>query len=175
MDTATSENFLSEETWSEIGKPALEESPLQYQSASKHVLPAVGAFTALASLQNSEQSSYISFTVTEVPNLNLLGRDAIATLGILIDELLDSSELKEVKALPSLPKEPDRQFQDACSRLCDNYAELFKPELGCLQGFELEVEFKSLTKPVFCKPRSVSFAIQADLSQAYDAGIEKGI
>ena len=37
------------------------------------------------------------------------------------------------------------------------------------------MELKSLTKPVFCKPRSVPFAIQADLSQAYDAGIEKGI
>ena len=41
-------------------------------------------FTALASLQNYEQSSNISFTVTEVPNLSLLGHDAIATLGILI-------------------------------------------------------------------------------------------
>ena len=37
MDTATSGNFLSKETWSEIGEPALEESPLQYQSAI-HVL-----------------------------------------------------------------------------------------------------------------------------------------
>ena len=63
MDTATSENFLSKETWSEIGEPVLEESPLQYQSASKHVLPVVGTFTALASLRNSKQSYNISFTV----------------------------------------------------------------------------------------------------------------
>ena len=44
MDTAISGNFLSRETWSEIGEPALEESPLQYQPASKHVLPVVSTF-----------------------------------------------------------------------------------------------------------------------------------
>ena len=74
MNTATSGKFLSKKTWSEIGEFALEESPLQYQSASKHVLLVVGTFTALASLQNSELTFNTSVTVTEVPNLNLLGR-----------------------------------------------------------------------------------------------------
>ena len=40
---------------------------------------------------------------------------------------------------------------------------------------ELEVKFKSEAKPVFCKPRTVPFALLEDLNQAYDEGIKKGI
>ena len=59
---------------------------------------------------------------------------------------------------------------------CDNdYVELFKPELGRLKNFELEEQFNPEAKPIFCKPRSVPFAMQTDLTQALDAGINKGI
>ena len=54
-------------------------------------------------------------------------------------------------------------------------SDLFKAELGCLKDFELDVKFKADAKPVFCKPRVVPFAIQEDLSIAYDAGIARGV
>ena len=52
---------------------------------------------------------------------------------------------------------------------------MFKAELGCLKDFELDVKFKADAKPVFCKARVVPFAIQEDLSIAYDAGIARGV
>jgi hypothetical protein len=52
---------------------------------------------------------------------------------------------------------------------------LFQPGLGLLTDFELEVKFKPEAKPVFCKPRTVPFAIQEDLAQAYEAGIRNGV
>ena len=48
-------------------------------------------------------------------------------------------------------------------------------ELGCLKDLELEVNIKSDAKPIFCKPRTVPFALLEDLNQAYDEGIKKGI
>ena len=66
-------------------------------------------------------------------------------------------------------------MQQVCSKLRDDYSEIFKPELGCLKDFELEVQFKFDAKPIFCTPRSIPFSIQADLAQAYDAGIAKGV
>lgn len=71
--------------------------------------------------------------------------------------------------------EPDITLQKACEQLCQEFPDLFKPELGCLKGFELEVKFKPDVKPIFCKPRVVPFAIQEDLCQAYNAGIAKGV
>ncbi|CAI9728182.1 Hypothetical predicted protein [Octopus vulgaris] len=81
----------------------------------------------------------------------------------------------EVKVLASHLRKVDAHLQESCWKLCDEYVELFKPGLGCLQGFELDVQFKSNVKPVFCKPRSVPFTLQADLTQAINAGIKKGI
>jgi len=40
---------------------------------------------------------------------------------------------------------------------------------------QLEVEVKPEARPIFCKPRSVAFAMQEELPQAYDAGIAGGI
>ena len=51
----------------------------------------------------------------------------------------------------------------------------FQPKLGCLKDFELDIKFKNIAKPKFCKPRAVPIALQPDLAQAYDAGIAQGI
>ena len=69
----------------------------------------------------------------------------------------------------------DRHLQQACRELCTEFSELFKPELGCLRGVQLEIEFKPDARPIFCKPRSVPFAMQEELAQAYDVGIARGI
>ena len=52
---------------------------------------------------------------------------------------------------------------------------MFKQELGCLKNFQLQIQFKPDSKPIFCKPHVVPFAIQDDLMQAYDAGVAKGV
>ena len=53
--------------------------------------------------------------------------------------------------------------------------DLFKPELGCLKGGELEIAFKPDSPPTFCKARTVPCATLEDLNQTYNAGIKKGI
>jgi len=58
---------------------------------------------------------------------------------------------------------------------CEDYTERFKQELGCPRDFELEISFKSDAKPVFCKPRSVPFAIHEDLAQEYESEIPRGV
>jgi len=69
--------------------------------------------------------------------LNLLGRDAIKPLDISVDKFL-FSRAQSIASSSVI----DHDLQAACSKLCDKYAELFKPELGCLRDMELEVEFK---------------------------------
>jgi len=71
------------------------------------------------------------------------------------------------------PDRVDRHLQQACRDLCTEFSELLKPELGCLRGVQLEVEFKPEARPVFCKLHSVPFAKQEELAQAYDAGIAR--
>ena len=171
LDTATSGNFISENLWSDLGKPKLSQSELRYRSASKHNLPIAGTFEAITTLSQDGEESAIIFNVSKIKDLNLLDREAIATLGISLDKMLYPEEVKTLASEHKL--EP--HFQERCAKLCEKFPDLFKSELGCLKDFELEIEFKNSAKPKFCKPRAVPFALQPDLAQAYDAGIAQGI
>ena len=53
VDTGASDNFISKECWSKIGKPPLQGVDVQYESASKHSLPVLGAFTTKVTAPNT--------------------------------------------------------------------------------------------------------------------------
>ena len=150
--------------------------------ANGQPLPVLGTFRAAASLLKDQEPVTLAFTVTDVPKLNLLGRDAIVKLGVNVSALLGVSSTPGKGTILNLqsitdtkePK-PDEELQQACRKLCGEFTELFKPELGCLKDFQLEIKFKAESNPTFCKPRPVPFAILDDLNLAYDAGIAKGV
>ncbi|XP_014671627.1 PREDICTED: uncharacterized protein K02A2.6-like [Priapulus caudatus] len=124
----------------------------------------------------TKEARNIEFTVTKFPALNLLGRSAIHEMGIDINVFFHrhSSTDGTVHTI-SNNLHPDRSLQTACQQVCDEHPEVFKRELGCLKDFELEVKFKRDSRPIFCRPRPVPYAIQEDLTQAYDAGIRRGV
>jgi len=83
-------NFISTRVWTELGKPKLQQAQWRYHSASKHPLPIIGAFAADAKYDDVSKSYPVSFLVSEIPDLNLLGRDAIRAMRISLDDLLFS-------------------------------------------------------------------------------------
>ena len=181
-DTGAGDNFCSKDFWKKLGEPALAQVSSRYQVANGQPLPVLGTFRASASLLKDQEPVTLAFTVTYVPKLNLLGRDAIVKLGVNVSALLGVSSTPGKGTIQNLqsitdtkePK-PDEELQQACRKLCGEFTELFKPELGCLKDFQLEIKFKAESNPTFCKPRPVPFAILDDLNQAYDAGIAKGV
>ena len=58
----------------------------------------------------------------------------------------------------------DMTLQSTCEQMCQNFPDVFKPELGCLKDFELDIRFKNDTKPIFSKPQPVPFALQNELA-----------
>ena len=104
----------------------------------------------------------------------LLGRNGISLLKISVDALIFPGK-DILQTVNQVNCHHDDWLQQACERLCDEFPDLFKPELGCLKDFELDIQFKNDASPIFCKPRPVPFAIQDELAQAYDAGISKGV
>ena len=180
LDTAAGGNFISTRVWTEQrSKPKLQQAQLRYHSARKHTLPIIGAFNAEAKYGDVSKSYPFSFLVSEIPDLNLLGRDAIRAMRISLGGLLFSETTfdKTDLQLLAIPRSDhvDRHLQQACRYLYTEFSELFKPEFGCLRGVQLVVEFKPDARPIFCKPRSVPFAMQEELAQAYDVGIARGI
>ena len=180
VDTGAGDNFCSTDIWKKAGEPALSPVTGRYEVANGQPLPTLGMFETIVSLPGDmSPKKSLQFTVTKVPQLNLLGRDAIVRLGINLSALLGVTHVGKPSSSLVLPifdeLKPDLVLQDSCRQLCQEFPDLFKPELGCLKGFQLEVKFKPEAQPIFCRPRVVPFAIQDDLCQAYDAGIAGGV
>eukprot|EP00795_Rhopilema_esculentum_P013866 gene13866-4813_t len=175
VDTGAGDNFLGKTAWKELGEPILEAPSQQFESASQHKLPVLGTVMLQAETENYNQQS-LGFNVTELPDLNLLGRSAIAQLGISVDTLIEQNSGAHAQCHAVFEDlKPDRKLQAECRKLCEEFPDLFKPELGRLKDFELEVKFKPDAKLNFCKARAVPFALQEDLAQAYEAGIRRGV
>nr|KAG5701139.1 hypothetical protein BaRGS_002615 [Batillaria attramentaria] len=182
LDTATTGNFVSVPVWKQLGKPKLDDVTHRYESASKHDLPVLGTFIGQTTDPVTGKQSSIPYIVTKIPDLNLLGRNAIQALGISVDNALGlksiESQVKSEGAKEAHPKTSSTTYaslQKDCHTLCDKFPDLFNEELGCLKDFELEVKFKSDAKPVFHKARPVPFALRDDLTKGYEEGIAKGV
>ena len=184
VDTGSHDNFLSYEYWIKIGKPHYISSDSEYVSASQHKIPILGMCTIKVSTidTNVRKSVEIPFTITKVRNLNLLGLDGIGKLNISLDTLYSQSISKIPSKLQTKSVfktdsffAPDISFHNACKKVCQEFPELWKSELGCLKDFELDVKLKSDAKPIFLKPRQVPFALREELSLAIENGIAKGV
>jgi len=172
LDTATPGNFISRDYWKELGSPALDKPTRRYESASNHEVPVIGTFVGKTSTEGSEDHNELHYNVTETSDLNLLGRTAMKRMGISVDAVLNATE--PCHAVFSHLKE-DMDLQDKCRAVCKEFPDLWKPELGCLKDFELEVKFKENAEPVFRKSRPVPFSMEDDLEKAYEEGTRKGI
>ena len=127
------------------------------------------------------KQSSIPYIVTKIPDLNLLGRNAIQTLGISVDNALglrsieSQAKRKGVEAgHPATSDEPYLSLQRDCQN-SDEFPDLFQPELGCLKDFELEVKFTADAVLAFHKARLVPFALRDDLVKGYEEGITKSV
>ena len=181
IDTGAGDNFLGRQTWRCLGQPDLTEPDRQFESASLHNLPVLGSIWLDAQVvQNTSGpllEKALEFQVADIPDLNLLGRSGITALNISVDALLNKDTSSSTTGVHAVFSEvgPNEELQAACRQLCEEFPDLFKPELGTLKDVELEIKFKPDAQPVFRKPRPVPLALQEDLAQAYEAGIRNGV
>lgn len=187
VDTGATCNIMTHSTWRDIGKPSLLKTSALVRNASGQDVPVFGTLTVPITVANTQKEKPIDFYVCGKMQHNLLGLPAIHKLQVNALDMLNQRN-----GIPDTDNEdnggPTPNFicqltkstgasalQAACQQLCKEFPELFKEELGCLKDFELEVKFKKDAKPIFCKPRSVPFALMDDLNQAIDAGVQKGV
>ncbi|KFD47831.1 hypothetical protein M513_11311 [Trichuris suis] len=177
LDTGTRDNFCSRDVWRQLGKPTLYEPHSRYLSATRGQLQILGTFNTKATILGQHHGDVeLELNVTSLPQFNVLGRKTIRSFDIDVRALLKGNPPTVANVHAIRPNnELDLALQKSCKGLCSNFPDLFKPELGCLKDFELEISFKTDAKPIFCRPRTVPFAILEDLNQAYDAGIKRGI
>ena len=116
--------ILSLPVWKQLGKPKLDDVRHRYESASKQDLPVLGTFMAETKDPVTGKQSSIPYIVTKIPDLNLLGRNAIQTLGISVNNALglrsieSQAKRKGVEAgHPATSDEPYVSLQRDCQKL----------------------------------------------------------
>ena len=177
MESGAKDNFCTAQVWRKLGKLMLQPARICYISATGDLLPVLGTSNAKASLDNPTWAREVMLNILSLPYLNLLSRTDIHLLRINVHALLQPGDNTCKDDVHSTLEEsqPDQALSKACKQLFLEFPDLFKPELGCLKDYELEVAFKPDAKPVFCKPQTVLFAILEGLNTAYNASIGNGV
>lgn len=150
--------------------PALTTTDNKYEAANKAALPVLGKVSLDIALKTPSFTTLkrcLNFNVTSFPHLNLLGRNDLPKLEISLDKCLLENQVQLIyKVFDHL--KTDAALQRDCEQMCDEFPNLFKPDLGRMKDFQLEVRFKPEVTPKFNRPRSVPVAVEEDLADAYN-------
>ena len=82
IDSGAIDTICGKDTWITIGNPKLQPVNAQYRVADENPLQVLGQFEVTADLDGKVGSIYLMVVVTNVPQLNLLGRQAMMELGL---------------------------------------------------------------------------------------------
>ena len=145
IDTGAPDNFISEYTWKQLGRPKLFPNNVCYESATRNALQLNRTCYLDTSVSDLRHS--LPFNVTKSP-LNLIGLRSIGKLGISLDSIY-----RDLTAdLHSVRTSTDMQFnqlQQKCQNICKEFPNLFKEELGCLKDVKLDIIQRSYSRPSF--------------------------
>ena len=83
----------------------------------------------------SSKTKALDFQVTELTNLYGQGRNKVHELRILVDALLNRSNSSATISVNTVfdDLKADRELQKECRHLCEEFPDIFKPELGTLK------------------------------------------
>ena len=177
-ESGANDTIFGKDTWIKEGKPKFQPMKAEYKVANRNPLHVLGQFEVTAELDVKAGGIDLRVVVTNVPQPNLLGIQDMVELGLtdLTVSFMRSMKRPKKLSVGQLTVESTiGSLQKACKECCQEFSDLFKPELGCLKGFELEVKFKPEARPIFCRPRPVPLAILEDLNDACEDGIRKGV
>ena len=151
--------------WRRLGCPKLSTTTTTYHSATGDKISIKGKCTIQASIWNKNDWKPFIINVTNIPGLNLIGRNSIQEFEINVNKLLREANVKHVFVTST------SEITKECKRLCSEFEEIFAPDLACLKNFELDIKFKEGATPIFKKPRTVPFAILDDVNDALEDGV----
>ena len=82
IDNGTNDTTCSKDAWIKIGKPKLQLVEAQYKVTDGNPLQVLGQFKVTAELNGKAGSIDLMVVVTNVPQMNLLGRQPVVKPGL---------------------------------------------------------------------------------------------
>ena len=154
IDTGASVSVLSSATYREKfnGKP-LQASSVALRTYAEEPLKNLGSLTV--EVEHNSQKMELPLFVVDGNGPNLLGRDWLEKLSI------DWRSVHHITVTK-------------VSSVCQEFPEVFQEGLGTLKGFQATIHVDQDAKPVFCKARTVPYALRPLVEQELE-NLEKVI
>ena len=145
IDTGTSETIMNKITWEQCGSFELSDAP-KLQTYTGGLIPTLGqgvAYFQTEDKPNVTQKLHV-IVVKSSGDANLLGRKAIEKLKIDLTSFTKKSINENVNAVHSTAEQ--------AVKICENFTDVFKDELGLLKGYHATLTLKQGATPKFGKP-----------------------
>ena len=112
VGTEAGDNFLSIDKWRKLGSPALSTSQVYYKSATKDKINMLGVCFVNTKQYSQQHKKKLLFVVSNIPNLNPLGKEGIRQLNISVDGLMHGQTTQRIQQL-----KPNGNLLVACQKL----------------------------------------------------------
>ena len=161
VDTGAALSVISESTylstWSTRERPPLKPSNATLSTYSGESLEVCGAI--IIPIAYKQQSKQLRLQVLKRNGPTLLGRNWLKHL------VLDWKQINIIR----------QQTELSLQKVLDSYPEVFKDELGSVQGVKVQLHPKQDAKPHYHKPRPVPYSlrqkVETELQRLQDCGV----
>lgn len=127
------------------------------------ILPTLGELKARVSIGNKSTEGCFIIVENADKQLPLLGRDLLCKLRLDWAKMLrnNTGDVSKIHAIHSV-------------NLLNEFPEVMDEKLGLLKGTKAEIQLKEGTVPVFCKYRSVPFALKEQVEETIRQQVKEG-
>ncbi|XP_049943438.1 uncharacterized protein LOC126424754 isoform X2 [Schistocerca serialis cubense] len=160
LDTGAAVSLLNHDTYKQLGKPPLRAATVELTTYSGQNIPVLGQCILLATYKG--QTKLVSFYVLRSSSaVNLFGLDLFQLFNLsIVNQVLSVNQ-----TVPS----------DSVSRLCDEFADIFAPGLGCAKNYEAHLELKVNAQPKFFRARNVPHALRDEVARTLNDLESQGV
>ncbi|XP_049956802.1 uncharacterized protein LOC126473644 isoform X2 [Schistocerca serialis cubense] len=160
LDTGAAVSLLNHDTYKQLGKPPLRSANVKLTTYSGQTIPVLGQCTLFATYKG--QTKLVSFYV-------LRSSTAVNLFGLDLFQLFNMSIVNQVLSVnQTVPS-------DSVSRLCDEFADIFAPGLGCAKNYEAHLELKVNAQPTFFRARNVPHALRDEVARTLNDLASQGV
>ncbi|XP_049765384.1 uncharacterized protein K02A2.6-like [Schistocerca cancellata] len=160
LDTGAAVSLLNHATYKQLGAPPLCAAKVQLTSYSGQHIPVLGQCSLLATYKG--QTKLVSFYVLRSSAaVNLFGLDLFQLFNLsIVNQVLSVNQ-----TVPSA----------SVSRLCEEFADIFAPGLGCAKNYEAHLELKVNAQPRFFRARNVPHALRDEVARTLNDLESQGV
>ncbi|KAF2888141.1 hypothetical protein ILUMI_18032, partial [Ignelater luminosus] len=112
----------------------------------------------VADVEHNNKCRNLKLYVVSSGSTALLGRDRLAAFGLGFVNLVDNKQVRNVMQVGT----------ESLYKLIEDYAELFKDELGTCNHTVVKLNLKPNSSQIFCKPRPIPLAYRVLVEKSLD-------